>query len=63
MSNRQRPLLKVLILGDSFVGKTRLLNQNVENTYSPVYKTTIGAECSTKEIDINDRTFKMEVSF
>ncbi|KAH8120251.1 small GTPase superfamily [Phellopilus nigrolimitatus] len=39
-----RVLLKVIILGDSGVGKTSLMNQYVNKRFSNQYKATIGAD-------------------
>jgi Ras-related protein Rab-7A len=44
-----RSLLKVIILGDSGVGKTSLMNQYVHHRYSGAYKATIGADFLTKD--------------
>ena len=43
MSNRQH-LFKIVILGQSGVGKTSLLHQFVNKQYSALYKTTVGAD-------------------
>ena len=43
-------LLKVIILGDSAVGKTSLMNQYVNRKFSNQYKATIGADFLTKEV-------------
>ncbi|KAE9545883.1 hypothetical protein FO519_010905, partial [Halicephalobus sp. NKZ332] len=40
---RKKALLKVIILGDSGVGKTSLMNQYVNKRFSNQYKATIGA--------------------
>ncbi|CAL5095817.1 unnamed protein product [Urochloa decumbens] len=50
MASRRRTLLKVIILGDSGVGKTSLMNQYVNKKFSNQYKATIGADFLTKEI-------------
>uniref|UniRef100_A0A914C846 Rab7 n=1 Tax=Acrobeloides nanus TaxID=290746 RepID=A0A914C846_9BILA len=62
MSNRQRKaLLKVIILGDSGVGKTSLMNQYVNKRFSNQYKATIGADFLTKDIMIDDRLVTMQI--
>jgi Ras-related protein Rab-7A len=38
MSTRKKVLLKVIILGDSGVGKTSLMNQYVNKRFSTQYK-------------------------
>jgi Ras-related protein Rab-7A len=40
----------VIILGDSGVGKTSLMNQYVNKKFSNQYKATIGADFLTKEV-------------
>ncbi|XP_077980757.1 ras-related protein Rab-7a-like [Glandiceps talaboti] len=59
--SRKRSLLKVVILGDSGVGKTSLLNQYVNSKFSNQYKATIGADFLTKEINVNDRLVTMTI--
>eukprot|EP00694_Reclinomonas_americana_P008159 EC799865.1.p1 GENE.EC799865.1~~EC799865.1.p1 ORF type:complete len:180 (+),score=71.38 EC799865.1:30-569(+) len=44
MASRQKVLLKIIILGDSGVGKTSLMNQYVNRKFSNQYKATIGQE-------------------
>ena len=43
-SSRKKTLLKVIILGDSGVGKTSLMQQFVNSKFSHQYKATIGAD-------------------
>jgi len=54
-------LLKVIILGDSGVGKTSLMNQYVNRKFSSQYKATIGADFLTKEISIDDKLVTTQV--
>lgn len=49
MSTRRR-LLKIIILGDSGVGKTSLMNQYVHHKFDNRYKATIGADFLSKDI-------------
>ena len=58
---KKRKLLKVIILGDSGVGKTSLMNQYVQKKFTKEYKATIGADFLTKEIEIDDKTVTMQV--
>lgn len=62
MSSRKKVLLKVIILGDSSVGKTSLMNQYVNKRFSNQYKATIGADFLTKEVVVDDRVVTMQVS-
>ena len=54
--------MKVIILGDSGVGKTSLMNQYVNKKFSNQYKATIGADFLTKEVMVDDRIVTMQVS-
>eukprot|EP00817_Percolomonadidae_sp_ATCC50343_P004196 CAMPEP_0117426286 /NCGR_PEP_ID=MMETSP0758-20121206/6446_1 /TAXON_ID=63605 /ORGANISM="Percolomonas cosmopolitus, Strain AE-1 (ATCC 50343)" /LENGTH=209 /DNA_ID=CAMNT_0005211395 /DNA_START=6 /DNA_END=635 /DNA_ORIENTATION=+ len=54
MSSHQKIILKVIILGDSGVGKTSLLQRYVNKKFSEQYKATIGADFLTKEIVMDD---------
>jgi len=54
MSSKKKVLLKVIILGDSGVGKTSLMNQYVNKKFSASYKATIGADFLTKEVVMED---------
>lgn len=58
---RKKILLKVIILGDSGVGKTSLMNQYVNKRFSNQYKATIGADFLTKDITIDDRVVTMQI--
>lgn len=61
MASRKKILLKVIILGDSGVGKTSLMNQFVNKKFSNQYKATIGADFLTKEVMVDDRLVTMQV--
>jgi len=58
---RKKTLLKVIILGDSGVGKTSLMNQYVNKKFSNQYKATIGADFLTKEVLVDDRLITMQI--
>merc|ERR1712019_198910 len=58
---RKRTLLKVIILGDSGVGKTSLMHQYVSKKFSNQYKATIGADFLTKEVQAEDRLVTMQI--
>ncbi|KAI9021209.1 vacuolar biogenesis protein [Hyaloraphidium curvatum] len=59
---RRKALLKAIILGDSGVGKTSLMNQYVNKKFSNQYKATIGADFLTKEVMVEDRLITMQAS-
>ena len=74
MASRKKVLLKVIILGDSGVGKTSLMNQYVNKRFSSQYKVkiflgrgsnldqaTIGADFLTKEVLVDDRMVTLQI--
>jgi Ras-related protein Rab-7A len=58
---RKKVLLKVIILGDSGVGKTSLMNQYVNKKFTNQYKATIGADFLTKEVMIDDKMVTLQI--
>jgi len=50
MVRQRKDLLKIIILGDSNVGKTSLMNRYHSGKYTGQYKATIGADFLSKEI-------------
>ncbi|KAK9479231.1 small GTPase superfamily [Lipomyces japonicus] len=62
MSSRKKTMLKVIILGDSGVGKTSLMQQYVSKKFSNQYKATIGADFLTKQdVRVDDRTVTLQL--
>eukprot|EP01083_Nonionella_stella_P001821 5237_1 len=57
----KKVLLKVIILGESGVGKTALLNHYVNNQFIETHKATIGADFMTKEIEIEDKLITLQM--
>jgi len=53
--------LKIIVLGDSGVGKTALLHKYVHNAFIQEHKATIGADFLTKEISIDDKLITLQV--
>ena len=53
--------LKLLLIGDSNVGKTSLLLRYLDNTFSDKYITTIGVEFKSKDITLNNKTYKIHI--
>ncbi|CAD7932798.1 unnamed protein product [Amoebophrya sp. A120] len=60
-AGRKKVLLKVIILGDSGVGKTSLMNQYVNKKFSNQYKATIGADFLTKDVIIDEKFVTMQI--
>ncbi|OMJ23985.1 putative Ras-related protein Rab7 [Smittium culicis] len=58
---KKKVLLKVIILGDSGVGKTSLMNQYVNRKFTGQYKATIGADFLTREVLIDGKLITMQI--
>lgn len=61
MSNKKKQFLKIVILGDSGVGKTTLLHQYVYEKVNPHSKLTIGADFSKKEVVIDHVSVNLQI--
>jgi len=59
--HHKKILIKVIILGDSGVGKTSLMNQYVNAKFSSQYKATIGADFLQKEIEVDGKVVTMQI--
>jgi len=53
---QQKALLKVILLGDSGVGKTSLMNRYHTGKFTGQYKATIGADFLSKDLTVTDPT-------
>eukprot|EP00484_Ammonia_sp_Unknown_P030333 CAMPEP_0197034438 /NCGR_PEP_ID=MMETSP1384-20130603/12563_1 /TAXON_ID=29189 /ORGANISM="Ammonia sp." /LENGTH=216 /DNA_ID=CAMNT_0042464373 /DNA_START=28 /DNA_END=678 /DNA_ORIENTATION=+ len=58
---QRKVLLKVIILGESGVGKTALLHRYVMNKFIEEHKATIGADFLTKEIEVDDSIITLQI--
>eukprot|EP00062_Callorhinchus_milii_P027006 gi/632989795/ref/XP_007883839.1/ PREDICTED: ras-related protein Rab-35-like [Callorhinchus milii] len=54
-------LFKLLIIGDSGVGKSSLLLRFSENTFSGSYITTIGVDFKIRTVEINGEKIKLQI--
>jgi Ras-related protein Rab-7A len=61
MATGKKQLYKVLVLGDSGVGKTSLANQYVKGQFSSQFRATIGADFMTKEVQLDDRRVTLQI--
>ena len=52
---------KVVLLGESAVGKTSLATRFVNNQFSEFEESTIGAAFLSKALTINNKTIKFEI--
>jgi small GTP-binding protein len=53
---------KFLILGDSKVGKTSLIERYISNTFKYEYITTIGMDRKFKRLEVNDRDVDISIT-
>lgn len=61
MIPKKRLHLKIIILGDSGVGKTSLLRQYINKQFIYQYKATIGADFLMKEIKIDNQIVQLQI--
>ena len=54
-------LFKVIVIGDSGVGKTNLITRFCENSFKDTYVATIGVDFKVKSLPINDKKVKMQI--
>ena len=54
-------LFKVVLIGDSGVGKSNLLSRFTRNEFSLESKSTIGVEFATRSIRVDDKIVKAQI--
>ena len=53
--SKQKVFMKIVVIGDSGVGKTSLLQQYIDGKVSAMTKPTIGADFLKKELSIDGK--------
>ena len=53
--------IKIMVIGESLVGKTALITRYTNNSFSGTYLTTVGIDFQTKFLNINNKTIKVEL--
>lgn len=61
MNNEYDYLFKILLIGDSGVGKSSILVQFVDKTFNNSYMSTIGVDFKIKTIDIDGKAIKLQI--
>ncbi len=61
MSNQYDMQIKVLMIGDSGVGKTSMLIRYANDTFSSSFITTIGIDFKHKSLIIDDKNIKLQI--
>lgn len=57
----KKVILKILLLGDSNVGKTSLIERFVNDKFVTTYKTTIGSDFAAKQVAIEGRYVTLQI--
>ncbi|CAG9335420.1 unnamed protein product [Blepharisma stoltei] len=52
---------KIVFLGDMGVGKTSIINQFMHGTFNNSHQPTIGIDCLSKTMQLEDRSFRLQV--
>ena len=54
-------LVKIIVIGDSGVGKTNLITRFCENHFKDTYCATIGVDFKIKSLTVGEKKFKMQI--
>ena len=52
---------KIIIVGDSSVGKSSILNYYINNSFHHSHNSTIGVDFRSKIIDVNNKNIKLQI--
>ncbi|BFU20323.1 Rab family GTPase [Entamoeba histolytica HM-1:IMSS-B] len=54
-------MLKLILIGESGVGKTSLIQRYVMNKFEPTYKTTIGCDFLAKTVYVENKEYNLQI--
>ena len=54
-------MIKILVIGDSFSGKTSLVNRFISNKFDPNYKATVACDFSLKILKIEGNEIRLQL--
>ena len=54
-------LYKILLLGDTSVGKTCFFMQYIDNTFHEVHISTVGLDNKVKDVQLDDKVYKVQI--
>ena len=60
-NNKYDCMAKVIILGDSGVGKTNFITRFCENKFKQSYVATIGVDFKIKSVTVDDKRYKLQI--
>ena len=61
MNNSYESAFKIIIVGDSGVGKTNIMTKYIKNEFHGKFKVTVGVDLFTKEFDIEGHKIKAQI--
>ena len=61
MSAKKEFMYKILLLGDSSVGKTCILTRYADNTFQEEHMATIGLDFKIKSVNLNGKIVKVQI--
>ncbi|OAF65234.1 hypothetical protein A3Q56_07041, partial [Intoshia linei] len=61
IANKKDPTFKILIIGDSGVGKSCIMARFTDGVFNPTFISTIGIDFKTKNIDFYGKLIKLQV--
>ena len=53
--------LKIVLVGDSGVGKSNIISKFTKNEFNFESKTTLGVEFASKVVNIDDKSIKVQI--